>query len=98
MPFDRSRNFNRASGVGWRGVRDREHRDDGCAVVFAFDRQHNDAGANFAPFFLSCLVLTVPKVGIGNDKASFGIWNRRHMSPLFWFEDGIQVIVSCIHA
>jgi len=53
--------------VAGRPVRDRQHSNDRRAILLALNAQDDHARAIFKPFVLAGLVLSAPKVGIGND-------------------------------
>jgi len=67
MAFDGRGDFDGGARPGGRTVRDRQHRDDRRAVLLALNAQDDHARAIFKPFVLASLVLSAPKVGIGND-------------------------------
>jgi hypothetical protein len=97
MPFDRGGNFNRASGIGGRIMRDWQNHNDRCVIHGTLNRKHDHARAIFAPFFLTRLVFMVPQIGIGYDKARFRRRDR-HAPSLFRLNHGIEMRVSLVHA
>ena len=97
MPFDRGGNFNCASGIGGRIMRDWQNDNDGCVIHGALNRKHDHARAIFAPFFPTRFVFVVPQIGIGYDKARFRRRDR-HAPSLFRLNHGIEMRVSLVHA
>ena len=54
-------------------MRHRQHGHERFAVLLAFDRKRDDAGAIFAAFFLSTLRFVIPYIGMGNDRPGSGV-------------------------
>jgi hypothetical protein len=79
-------------------VCDRRRRDDRRAVLLALNAQDDHARAIFKPFVLAGVVLSAPKLGIGNDQARLRRRDRRHAPGLFRVDQGVEVGVSGIHA
>jgi hypothetical protein len=86
VTFDCRRNLDPAGRINRPGMRDRQNRDDCCVIRSALDCKHDHAWAIFAPFFLPGLVLGMPQVALGDDKARFG---RRNRHALRYFGSNI---------
>jgi hypothetical protein len=66
-------------------VRDRQYRHDGRAGGFALNGEDDDARPVFCASSRSGLMLMMPKIGIGDDKAWLRVGDQ-HGASLFWIE------------
>ena len=60
MFFDGGRNLHRSGWIVRLAMRHRQHSHKRFTVLLAFDRERDDAGAIFAPFFLPTLRFLIP--------------------------------------
>ena len=73
MPLDRQRISTAEARSGGRIVRNRQDRDDSCALGFAFHGEDDDAWPVFFSLFPSALVFVVPEIG---DRDTVGLAPR----------------------
>jgi hypothetical protein len=97
MAFEGRGDFNGIFGISRRAMGDGNDSDHGRAIRPTLDSENDDAGTILAALFLTGLVLAVPKIRIGDNKASLGGGDRRHGPGLFRVEDGVEMRVTRVH-